>query len=331
MTDTQPSAAIFPDLIRLIDDARKNALRKVNEELIMLYYHVGEYIGRESAAHGYGDAYVDEIARFITAQYPDLKGFTRRGLYRMRQFYETYKDDEIVSSLLTHLSWTNHLKIMARAKTPDELHFYINLCIKEHYSTRELDRQLDSSYYERAMLSAKALAPVPVEKHIKEQFLDKYVLDFLNLPRQYSEVAFRKAIIQNLKDFLLEIGRGFTFIGEEYRVQVGGDDFYIDLLFYHRDLQCLVAFELKIGAFKPEYVGKMNFYLEALDREYKKEHEKPSVGIILCADKDDEIVEFAMSRSLSPVLVAEYTAKLPDKKLLRQKLRELTQLAEQEV
>jgi RecB family endonuclease NucS len=157
------------------------------------------------------------------------------------------------------------------------------------------------------------------------------VLDFLDLPRQYSETDFRKGITQNLKDFLLEIGRGFTFMGEEYRVQVGGGDFYIDLLFYHRDLQCLVAFELKIGAFKPEYVGTMNFYLEALDREYKKEHENPSVGIILCADKDDEIVEFAMSRNLSPVLVAEYTAKLPDKKLLQQKLRELTQLAEQEL
>ncbi|GHV62028.1 hypothetical protein AGMMS49587_07730 [Spirochaetia bacterium] len=330
MTNPPPTAT-FPDLIRLIEDARQNALRKVNEELIMLYYHVGEYISRESAAHGYGDAYVDEIARFIAAQYPDLKGFTRRGLYRMRQFYETYKDDEIVSSLLTQLSWTNHLKILARAKTPEERHFYINLCIKEHYSTRELDRQLESSYYERAMLSATALAPVPVEKYVKEQFLDNYVLDFLNLPRQYSETDFRKGITQNLKDFLLEIGRGFTFIGEEYRVQVGGGDFYIDLLFYHRDLQCLVAFELKIGAFKPEYVGKMNFYLEALDREYRKEHENPSVGIILCADKDDEIVEFTMSRSLSPVLVAEYTAKLPDKKLLQQKLRELTQLAEQEL
>ncbi|GHV36783.1 hypothetical protein AGMMS49546_02820 [Spirochaetia bacterium] len=272
MTNPPPAAA-FPDLIRLIEDARQNALRKVNEELIMLYYHVGEYISRESAAHGYGDTYVDEIARFIVAQYPDLKGFTRRGLYRMRQFYETYKDDEIVSSLLTQLSWTNHLKILARAKAPEERHFYINLCIKEHYSTRELDRQLESSYYERAMLSAEALAPVPVEKHVKEQFLDKYVLD----------------------------------------------------------LQYLVAFELKIGAFKPEYVGKMNFYLEALDREYKKGHENPSVGIILCADKDDEIVEFAMSRSLSPVLVAEYTAKLPDKKLLQQKLHELTHLAEQEL
>jgi predicted nuclease of restriction endonuclease-like (RecB) superfamily len=324
------SPAPFSDLIRLIEDARQNARRKVNEELIMLYYHVGEYISKESITHRYGDSYIDEIARFIATQYPELKGFTRRGLYRMRQFYETYKDDAIVSTLLTQLGWSNHIKILARAKTPEERHFYINLCIKEHYTARELDRQLESSYYERAMLSKEALAPVPVKQHIKEQFLDRYVLDFLNLPRQYSETDFKNAITQNLKDFLLEMGRGFSFIAEEYRVQVGGDDFYIDLLFYHRDLQCLVAFELKIGKFKPEYVGKMNFYLEALDREYKKEHENPSVGIILCADKDDEIVEFAMSRSLSPVLVAEYTAKLPDKKVLQKKLHELTQLAEQD-
>jgi predicted nuclease of restriction endonuclease-like (RecB) superfamily len=160
-----PPAAAFPDLIRLIEDARQNALRKVNEELIMLYYHVGGYISRESAAHGYGDAYIDEIARFIAAQYPDLKGFTRRGLYRMRQFYETYKDDEIVSSLLTQLSCSNHLKLLARAKTSEERHFYIHLCVKEHYTARELDHQLESSYYERAMLSAKTLSPVLVAEY----------------------------------------------------------------------------------------------------------------------------------------------------------------------
>jgi hypothetical protein len=165
------------------------------------------------------------------------------------------------------------------------------------------------------------------EKEVRGSILDTYVLEFLDLPEHYSERNFRKAIIANLKDFLLEIGKDFTYIGEEYRVQVGGHDYFIDLLFYHRVLSCLVAFELKVSEFKPEYIGKMNFYLEALDREHRKENENPSVGVILCAAKDDEVVEFALSRSLSPTLVSDYTLHLPDKRLLQSKLRELAELA----
>ena len=148
------------------------------------------------------------------------------------------------------------------------------------------------------------------------------------MPERFSEYDFKKAIISNLKKFILEIGKDFTFIGEEYRVSVGNSDYYIDLLFYHRGLACLVAFELKIGTFKPEHLGKMNFYLEALDREHKKSNENPSVGVILCANKEDEVVEFALSRSLSPTLVSEYALKLIDKNLLKKKLHELTEIAE---
>jgi len=169
---------------------------------------------------------------------------------------------------------------------------------------------------------------VPLKSIIKNNFLDTYVLEFLNLPGEFSEHEFKKAIIANLKDFILEIGKDFTFVGEEYRVMVGNSDYYIDLLFYHRGLACLVAFELKIGAFKPEHIGKMNFYLEALDREHKKNNENPSVGVILCASKEEEVVEFALSRSLSPTLIAEYTLKLIDKNLLRKKLHELTGMAD---
>jgi len=156
--------------------------------------------------------------------------------------------------------------------------------------------------------------------------MDTYILEFLDLPKNYSEQELQKAIIHNLKDFILEIGKDFTFIGEEFRVQAGNSDFFIDLLFYHRGLSCLVAFELKIDGFKPEYLGKMNFYLEVLDREYKKHNENPSIGIILCASKEDEVVEFAMSRNISPTLVSEYALKLIDKKILEQKLREYKEL-----
>lgn len=159
---------------------------------------------------------------------------------------------------------------------------------------------------------------------------DSYVLEFLDVPEDYKELDLRKSIIVNLKQFILEFGKDFTFMGEEYRVQVGNTDFYIDLLFYNRALSCLVAIELKVGKFKPERLGQLNFYLEALDRDVKKENENPSVGLILCTSKDDTVAEYAMSRSLSPTMVADYTLKLPDKKLLTAKLREITELVDSE-
>ena len=318
----------FEKIVNIIESAKERAYRKVNEELILMYRDVGEYISKQSEKTEYGDAFVQKLADFFAENYPDLKGFNRRGLYRMKQFYELYKDNEKVSTLLTQLSWSNHLKIMSACKSMEERIFYMNMCIKEKYSARELARQIDSGYYERYMLSQKPLTPAIDESKqaTGNIFLDNYVLDFLNLPAEVSEHDLQKSIIQNLKDFILEIGRDFTFIGEEYRVQVGNHDYYIDLLFYHRGLSCLVAFELKIGEFKPEYVGKINLYLEALDREVKKENENPSVGVILCASKDDEVVEFALSRSLSPTMVSEYNLKLIDKKLLQRKLKEYIEL-----
>ncbi|EIJ68920.1 PF06250 family protein [Fusobacterium necrophorum subsp. funduliforme ATCC 51357] len=318
----------FKEIINIIESAKERSYRKVNEELILMYRDIGEYISRESKNVEYGDAFVDRLAKFFTDNYPDLKGFNRRGLYRMKQFYEMYKDEEKVTPLVTQLSWTNHLKIMSACKTMEERIFYMNMCVKERLSKRELERQVDSGYFERYMLSQKTLTPAIEESRraTGNVFLDNYVLDFLDLPETVSERDLQKSIIRNLKDFILEIGKDFTFIGEEYRVQVGKHDYYIDLLFYHRELSCLVAFELKIGEFKPEYVGKINLYLEALDHEVKKENENPSVGVILCASKDDEVVEFALSRSLSPTMVSEYNLKLIDKRLLQRKLKEYIEL-----
>lgn len=218
------------------------------------------------------------------------------------------------------------LFIMSKAKTMEERHFYITLCIKESYSSRGLERQIESGYYERYMLSNEKLLPEPIKGLKENPFLDSYVIEFLDLPKNFKESDLRKGLIQNMKDFILEVGKDFTFIDEEYRVQVGGEDFRIDLLFFHRGLQCLVAFELKIGKFKPEYISKMDFYLEALDRQKKKENENPSVGMILCASKDDEVVEYAMSRSLSPMMVAEYKLQLPDKAVLQKKLQGLVNM-----
>lgn len=228
-----------------------------------------------------------------------------------------------VTTLLSQISWSNHLAIISKAKTPEERHFYLVLCAKENYSARELSRQIDSGYYERYMLSREKVLPEPIKGLKENPFLDSYVIEFLNLPSNFREMDLRKGLIKNMRDFILEVGKDFTFIDEEFRVQVGDEDYKIDLLFFHRGLQCLVAFELKIGKFRPEYISKMDFYLEALDRQKKKENENPSVGMILCASKDDEVVEYAMSRTLSPMMVAEYQLQLPDKRVLQNKLQEL--------
>ena len=317
----------FGAVISIIENAKGRALKAVNAELINMYWEVGEYLSKLCAESSFGDKVVDEVADYISETNPTIKGFNRRGLYRMRQFYETYKDDEFVSTLLTQISWSNHLAIMSKSKTKEERDFYVALAAKEQYSFRELERQLDSSYYERYMLSSGKQPPELVPQTVRNTILDTYVLEFLDLPEQFSERNFRKAIIENLKNFILEFGKDFTFIGEEYRVQVGGQDFFIDLLFYNRALSCLVPIELKIGKFKPEHIGQINFYLEALDRDVKKPNENPSVGLILCASKDDAVVEYALSRSMSPTLVSDYTLCLPDKQILKDKLQELAELA----
>lgn len=341
----------FTDIIELIKRSRAAAIKAVNTELINLYWNVGAYISKQIANARWGEKTVNELAAFIQTNHPELKGFTRSGLYRMVQFYEEYASsafvaapgrqldndkkvsaagtqleiNDIRNSILAKLSWTHHRIIFSRCKTEEEREFYIKLSIKENYSSRELDRQISSGLFERTMTGNSKLSPLVREIHPNSinSCKDSYVFEFLNLPDPHSEDDLQKGLIQQMKKFILELGKDFLFIDEEYKVQVGNRDFYIDLLFYHRGLQCLVAFELKADKFEPEHLGKINFYLEALDRDVKKENENPSIGVLLCKDKDSEVVEYALSRSLSPTMISEYKTQLPDKKLLKQKLHEL--------
>lgn len=323
----------FNQIIELIEKRKNNAYRKVNEEMILLYLEVGQFLYELIENGHYGDKITTKAAEFMKNNYPEVRGFTKRNIERMVQFYKTYKDDEIATPLVTQLSWTNNLLILSGSKSEEERHFYLKLAIKENYSKRELDRQITSSYYERYMLSDGNLLPtktktIDEDDYPNTRILDTYSLEFLDLPNEYSEKDLKKAIIANLKDFILEVGKDFTFIGDEYRVQVGNHDFFIDLLFYNRELSCLVAFELKLGEFKAEYLGKMNLYLEALDRDVKKPQENPSVGIILCSSKDKDVVEYSLSKSMSQTLISEYKLKLIDKKILENKLSEMKKLLE---
>jgi len=327
LSDTIPERRddeAFSEIVRLIASSREKAFQAVNTALVDLYWGVGATISSKIAAAEWGDGVVDRLAQFVARTEPGLRGFTRSNLLRMRQFYETYRDDPIVAPLVRQLPWSHHLIILGQSKHPEEREFYLRLAVRERWSKRELERQFKSAFFERTILNPVQISPAAAQLYpdARSIFKDAYTVEFLGLPAVHGEGDLHRGLLDGLRDFLIELGRDFCFVGSEYPLQVGGRDFALDLLFFHRGLNCLVAIELKVGRFEPEYLGKLSFYLEALDRDVKKAHERPAIGVLLCASKDDEVVEYALSRSLSPALIAEYQTQLPDKNLLQAKLRE---------
>jgi predicted nuclease of restriction endonuclease-like (RecB) superfamily len=368
--------ADFNHILLLIKKARDRAYSKINEELVSLYFNVGKIVSKKVTTGKWGEGTVNALANFIQLRQPCLNGFNRRGLYRMKQFYEAYTEQEFLSMfpskllnienmndkahskkikktkvsppatqlqrsknqqfemvlrLLTQISWSNHLEILSGTKSPDEKIFYLILAAKEKFNKLELRRQIQTAAFERVMLSNKTISVVHSQLP-SGLFKDPYIFEFLDLPEVHSENDLERALVNNLQKFILEIGKGFAYMGRQFVLQVGAKDYRTDLLFYHRDLQCLVLFELKIEEFAPEFLGKLNFYLEALDRNVKHPHENPSIGILLCKGKDTEIVEYSMARNTAPALIAEYKTKLIDKKLLAIKLHQLVeQLTNQEI
>lgn len=355
----------FEHILTLIQDARNRAYSKANSELVLLYFNVGKIVSEKVLAGNWGENTVQQLADYIHLKAPSLSGFNRRGLYRMKQFFELYAPEsdvfklwaesisltstqtetestkvstaltplqtieeqynKFVSTVLTQIQWSSHLHIMSKTKAAEETLFYLLHTITQKLSVRELERQLNTATFERTMLSNKLISSTRLG-FPKDLFRDPYMFEFLDLPDGHSEMDLEKAITLNLQKFILEVGKGFTYMGNQYRLQVGNKDYYTDLLFYHRDLQCLVLFELKMGDFEPEYLGKLNFYLEALDRDVKKSHEKQSIGVLLCKGKDNEVVEYAMARNTSPSVIADYETKLIDKKILAEKLHQLAQI-----
>lgn len=330
-TDLAPEPADnagFAEVAGMIAAARQQAFQSINTTLIELYWQVGQYISRKIAAAEWGDGVVPQLAAYIERTQPGMRGFTTSNLFRMKKFYETYKEEPISAPLAHQLPWSHNVIILGQSKRPEEREFYLRMAVREHWTKRELERQFKAALFERVALSPAALSPSLREMHPEAEniFKDSYSVEFLGLPQDHTEHDLHRGLLNRMKEFLLELGRDFCFVGSEFPVQVGGRDFALDLLFFHRGLNALVAFELKINEFEPEYLGKLNFYLEALDRDVRKEHEKPSIGVLLCASKNDEVVEYALSRSLSPALIAEYQTKLPDKKLLQAKLHEFYRL-----
>lgn len=314
----------FAEITQLIASARQRAVQAVNTTLMDLYWQIGQRISHKIASAEWGDGVVAQLADHLAKTQPGLHGFTRRNLFRMRQFYEAYAGNETAGPLVRQLPWTHHLIILSQSKRPEEREFYLRVAIKEQWSSRELERQFKGALFERTVLNPAKVSAVLSQTHPEalSVFKDSYLVEFLDLPQGHAEADLHRGLLRRLKDFLIELGRDFCFVGSEFPLQVGGRDFALDLLFFHRGLNCLVAIELKVGRFEPEYLGKLGFYLEAIDRDVKKPHERPAIGVLLCASKDDEVVEYALSRTLSPALIAEYQTKLPDKALLQAKLHE---------
>ncbi|AZC50117.1 hypothetical protein C4K35_2534 [Pseudomonas chlororaphis subsp. piscium] len=334
MNQALPSTdAAFNEVAHMITAARQRAVCAVNTELVELYWQVGAYISRKIQAAEWGDGVVQQLADYLARQQPGLRGFTRPNLFRMRQFYEVYRDDKKVAPLARQLSWSHNLIVLGQSKQPNEREFYLRMALQEQWSCRELERQIKSALFERSLTQPAKVSTALRQIHpdALKVFKDAYVVEFLDLAQGHSESDLHSGLVQQLKDFLIEMGRDFCFVASRYPLQVGGRDFVLDLLLFHRGLNCLVAIELKVGRFEPEHLGKLDFYLEALDRQVRKPHENPALGVLLCASKDDEVVEYALNRSLSPALIAEYQTQLPDKKLLQAKLHEFYALNPQVV
>lgn len=321
----------FEFVLSQIQHSKQKAYSAVNTILIELYWEIGKYISTKTSQESWGKGVVQELSSYIKEKDPTIKGFGDKNLWLMKQFYETYKDSEKLYTLCREISWSNNRRIMS-LDTLKEREFYLLLSSENNYSYRELDKQICSSAFERTMIADKKLSTLLRElpQNISGVFKDSYIVDFLDLPHNHKEKDLQNSLIASLKEFILELGLGFAFIGQEYRVQVGNEDFYIDLLFFHRTLQCLVAFELKVGKFKPSDLGQLEFYLEALDRDVKQAHENPSIGVLLCKEKNDEVVEYALSRSLSPTVISEYKTKLIPKEILQRKMNELYEQLENE-
>ena len=294
----------FDEIISIIERARENAFRAANRELIAMYWEIGKYVSDKIKNSGWGKSVVKGFAAFIQSRFLGIRGFSPQNIWRMKQFYETYCHNEKLSTLSREISWSNNVLIMMSAKSDEAREFYLFQTHKNNYSARELERQIESRLFERAMISDIKNEQYMARSPGLAALRDSYVLEFLDVPENHREVELRKAIIANLRDFILEFGKDFSFVGDEYRIQVGNTDFRIDLLLFNRELSCLVAIELKVKKFKPEYLGQLE------------------------AGKDDAVVEYALSRSLSPALIADYQLHLPNKVLLENKLRELTEYVE---
>lgn len=310
-------ASTLEQVKQRINNARYRALRSVNRELVSLYWDIGRIIIEKQRDEGHGMSLVERLAGDIQDEYPGIKGFSARSLWKMRDFYLTYHNKEKLPQLVAEIGWGHNIVILEKCENDQQREYYITMAANDGWSRGVLLHQIESHAYERAVSSqtnfAQALPSIQSAQTVLS-VKDEYVFDFLDLGDEYNERQLEAALISRVENFLREMGSTFAFIGSQYRLEIGDKEYFIDLLLYHRMLRCLVALELKIGEFMPEHVGKMQFYLAVLDDTVRIEGENPSIGIIICKSKDKTIVEYALKETKRPMGIASYkiTANLPD-------------------
>jgi predicted nuclease of restriction endonuclease-like (RecB) superfamily len=292
-----------------VRSAQYSALRAVNTQLVGLYWDLGRMIVERQAGGTWGKAIVQQLAGDLQNEFPGVSGFSAQNLWYMRQFYSEYREHENLQPLVGEIAWTHNLAIMSKCKLPQEREFYLRMARKFGWSKSVLIHQIENQSFEKSLLGQtnfdRALTP-KLRAQAKLAVKDEYTFDFLGLGEQHSERELEHALIARIENFLRAMGGMFAFMGSQFRLEVEGEEYFIDLLLFHRRLRCLLAIELKIGAFKPEHVGKMQFYLTALDRQVRQDDENPSIGIILCKEKKRTVVEYALHDARKPIGVATY-------------------------
>ncbi len=298
--------------------AQYEALKAVNKELIALYWDIGKIVVEKQEKHGWGNSIVENLAKDLQLEFPGVKGFSKDNIWRMRKFYVHYNSNQKLAPLVQEIGWAHNIVIMETCKDDLEKEFYIRMTRKFGWTKNILVLQIENQTYEKTLLNQtnfdKAV-PAKVRHQAKLAVKDEYTFDFLELAEEHNELELERGLIGKINRFLVEMGGVFAFMGNQFRIEIEGNEFFIDILLYHRHLKCLVAIELKVGKFIPEYAGKMQFYLAALDDLVKIRGENPSIGIILCQDKNRTIVEYTLRDTRRPIGIATYklTKRLPKK------------------
>lgn len=316
ITQNADYAHLLAEVKERVRSAQYAALKAVNTELVGLYWDIGRMIAERQDEAGWGRSVVENLSADLRREFPGIAGFSPQNLWYMRQFYLEYRGHEKLQPLVGEIAWSHNLVIMSKCKDPLEREFYIRMTRKYGWSKNVLVHQIESQTYEKSMLGQtnfnRTLTP-ELRAQAKLAVKDQYTFDFLDMGEEYSERELERALIARIEDFLRAMGGMFAFMGSQYRIEVDGRDFFIDLLLFHRRLRSLVAIELKVGEFQPEYAGKMQFYLTALDRQVRQEDENPSIGIVMCKEKNRTIVEYTLHSATKPIGVATYenTRSLP--------------------
>ncbi|OOO33561.1 UNVERIFIED_ORG: hypothetical protein BTE55_09805 [Rhizobium sophorae] len=316
-TPNDSYASLLAELKERIRAARVRAAVAVNRELILLYWNIGREILARQTKEGWGARVIDRLATDLRRDFPEMTGLSPRNLKYMRAFADAFPDEEFVQQVVAQLPWGHNLRLVESLKNTEERLWYARQAIENGWSRNVLVHQIESGLYRRqgkALTNFERTLPAPQSDLAQQLIKDPYSFDFLALGPAMSERELEQNLLEHLRSLILELGKGFAFVGSQHHLEVGGQDYYLDLLFYHLRLRCFVVVELKIEEFKPEFAGKMNFYLSAVDDQLRHETDAPSIGIILCKGKNEVIVEYALRDSTKPMGVAEYrlSAALPE-------------------